>query len=61
MYNTNRGNKRIGNRYNTHNTESYKPIDMNANPSINAYKHHIAYIRNGHKASPIPTPPTDDN
>ncbi len=49
MNNSNRGNK--GNsykasRYTTHiayNTESYKPIDMNTNPSINAYKHRIAY------------------
>ena len=47
--NSNRGNK--GNsykasRYTTHiayNTESYKPIDMNANPSMNAYKHRIVY------------------
>jgi len=44
--NSNRGNSHIASRYTTHiayNTESYKPIDMNTNPSINAYKHRIAY------------------
>ena len=72
MYTVNNSNKGIGNkgnsykasRYTTHiayTEKLYKPMNMNANPSINAYKHHIAYIRNGHKVSPIPTWPMDDN
>ena len=45
----------IGNAYTD---ELNKPMGITTNPSINAYKHHIAYIariRTTH-----PTPPTDD-
>ncbi len=66
--NSNRGNSHIASRYTTHiayNTESYKPIDMNTNPSINAYKHRIVYNVRIDRTVCIhelhPTPPTDDN